>query len=101
MRPWQHRVLDPEEKRLSKWPAPRYKLSCRLRKTLILLGSVTPLHVRVDVDENGTSRVRPAASASACLRESRLRFFYLLSNLNPRPSAIDYSPFIPVHPGPA
>jgi HlyD family secretion protein len=38
---------------------------------LILLGSVTPLHVRVDVDENDASRVRPAASATAYLRGNR------------------------------
>jgi RND family efflux transporter MFP subunit len=38
---------------------------------LILLGSVTPLHVRVDVDEHDASRVRPVASATAYLRGNR------------------------------
>jgi RND family efflux transporter MFP subunit len=38
---------------------------------LVLLGSVTPLHVRVDVDENDASRVRPSASATAYLRGNR------------------------------
>jgi HlyD family secretion protein len=38
---------------------------------LILLGSVTPLHVRVDVDEHDASRVRPAAAATAYLRGNR------------------------------
>lgn len=35
---------------------------------LILLGSVTPLHVRVDVDENDASRVSARASATGYLR---------------------------------
>jgi RND family efflux transporter MFP subunit len=38
---------------------------------LILLGSVTPLHVRVDVDENDASRVCPGASAIGCLRGNK------------------------------
>ncbi len=35
---------------------------------LILLGNVTPLHVRVDVDENDASRVRAASPATGYLR---------------------------------
>jgi len=35
---------------------------------LILLGNVTPLHVRVDVDENNAWRVRPDAKAVGYLR---------------------------------
>jgi HlyD family secretion protein len=35
---------------------------------LILLGNVTPLHVRVDVDENSAWRVRPDAKAVGYLR---------------------------------
>ena len=38
---------------------------------LILLGSVTPLHVRVDVDENDAWRVRGGAPAVAYLRGNR------------------------------
>jgi len=38
---------------------------------LILLGSVTPLHVRVDVDENDASRVSAASSAMGYLRGNR------------------------------
>jgi RND family efflux transporter MFP subunit len=38
---------------------------------LILLGSVTPLHVRVDVDENDASRVHAGASAIGCLRGNK------------------------------
>jgi len=38
---------------------------------LILLGSVTPLHVRVDVDENDAWRVRPGATAVGYLRGNK------------------------------
>jgi RND family efflux transporter MFP subunit len=38
---------------------------------LILLGSVTPLHVRVDVDENDAWRVRTGATASGYLRGNK------------------------------
>jgi RND family efflux transporter MFP subunit len=38
---------------------------------LILLGSVTPLYVRVDVDENDAWRVRPDATATGYLRGNR------------------------------
>ena len=38
---------------------------------LILLGSVTPLHVRVDVDENDAWRVRQGATASGYLRGNK------------------------------
>ncbi len=38
---------------------------------LILLGSVTPLHVRVDVDENDAWRVRAGATAIAFLRGNK------------------------------
>jgi RND family efflux transporter MFP subunit len=38
---------------------------------LILLGSVKPLHVRVDVDENDAWRVRPGATATGYLRGNR------------------------------
>ena len=38
---------------------------------LILLGSVTPLHVRVDVDENVAWRVRTGATANGYLRGNR------------------------------
>jgi HlyD family secretion protein len=38
---------------------------------LILLGNVTPLHVRVDVDENDAWRVRAGASAIGYLRGNR------------------------------
>ncbi len=38
---------------------------------LILLGSVTPLHVRVDVDENDAWRVRAGAPAIGCLRGNK------------------------------
>ena len=38
---------------------------------LILLGSVTPLHVRVDVDENDAWRVRTGAPASGYLRGNK------------------------------
>jgi len=38
---------------------------------LILLGSVTPLNVRVDVDENDASRVRADASATGYLRGNK------------------------------
>ena len=45
----------------------------RLRDSppLILLGSVTPLHVRVDVDENDAWRVRAGAPAIGCLRGNK------------------------------
>lgn len=38
---------------------------------LILLGSVTPMHVRVDVDENDAWRVRTGATASGYLRGNK------------------------------
>jgi RND family efflux transporter MFP subunit len=38
---------------------------------LILLGSVTPLHVRVDVDENDAWRVKAGATASGYLRGNK------------------------------
>ena len=38
---------------------------------LILLGSVTPLHVRVDVDENDAWRVRTGATAIGYLRGNK------------------------------
>jgi multidrug resistance efflux pump len=38
---------------------------------LILLGSVTPLHMRVDVDENDAWRVRAGATASGYLRGNK------------------------------
>ena len=38
---------------------------------LILFGSVTPLHVRVDVDENDAWRVRAGATASGYLRGNK------------------------------
>ncbi|HEX7617203.1 MAG TPA: efflux RND transporter periplasmic adaptor subunit [Verrucomicrobiae bacterium] len=38
---------------------------------LILLGSVTPLHVRVDVDENDAWRVRRGAAATGYLRGNK------------------------------
>jgi HlyD family secretion protein len=38
---------------------------------LILLGGVTPLHVRVDVDENDAWRVRAGATASGYLRGNK------------------------------
>ena len=38
---------------------------------LILLGSVTPLHVRVDVDENDAWRVRAGATAIGYLRGNK------------------------------
>ena len=38
---------------------------------MIVLGSVTPLHVRVDVDENDAWRVRAGAPATGYLRGNR------------------------------
>jgi hypothetical protein len=42
-----------------------------LEQPLILVGSVTPLHVRVDVDENDAWRVRPGARAISYLRGNK------------------------------
>ncbi|WP_395746095.1 efflux RND transporter periplasmic adaptor subunit [Prosthecobacter sp.] len=38
---------------------------------LIMLGNVTPLHVRVDVDEDDAWRIRSGAAATACLRGNK------------------------------
>ena len=42
-----------------------------LEQPLILFGSVLPLHLRVDVDENDAWRVRPGASAIGFLRGNK------------------------------
>jgi hypothetical protein len=42
-----------------------------LQKPLILLGSVTPMCVRVDVDENDAWRVRSGAAATGYLRGNK------------------------------
>ena len=42
-----------------------------LEQPLILLGSVTPLHLRVDVDENDAWRVRQGAAATGYLRGNK------------------------------
>jgi len=42
-----------------------------LEQPLILLGSVTPLHVRVDVDENDAWRMRNGATATGYLRGNK------------------------------
>ncbi len=42
-----------------------------LSQPLILMGSVSPLHVRIDVDENDAWRVRPGANAVGFLRGNK------------------------------
>jgi multidrug resistance efflux pump len=46
-------------------------------KTLIVLGNVKPLHVRVDVDEHDIGRFRPDAPAAASVRGDATRHFPL------------------------
>ncbi len=58
---------------------------------LILLGNVTPLNVRVDVDENDAWRVRPGAEAIAYLRGNKqihtaLRFVHFEPDVVPKKS---------------
>jgi hypothetical protein len=42
-----------------------------LQQPLILLGSITPMNVRVDVDENDAWRVHAGAAATAYLRGNK------------------------------
>lgn len=42
-----------------------------LSTPLIMLGNVTPLHVRVDVDEDDAWRIRSGAAATGCLRGNK------------------------------
>jgi RND family efflux transporter MFP subunit len=53
---------------------------------LILLGSVKPLNVRVDVDENDAWRVRAGASAFGCLRGNM--------NINTPLKFVRFEPFV-------
>src|SRR5262249_1137782 len=62
-----------------------------LAEPLIILGSVKPLYVRVDVDEHEAARVRPDAPATAALRgdatiRSPLRFVRVEPLLIPKKS---------------
>src|SRR5262245_20635389 len=62
-----------------------------LSTPLVLMGTVHPLHVRVDVDENDAWRFRAGAAATASVRGNRdigtkLRFEYLEPYVVPKRS---------------